>query len=195
VFSTVFVAGVHDRSLRHAIARYKYGGERWWARVFARVLAEYLFDHATWFEEFDVIAGVPSYLGPGSRRSWDPVAGILGELAAMTDPWWEVAPRTIVKTCETPPLQGLTWRRRLDVSSRELRRSLVVPRPPEVAGARILVVDDVMTGGSTIREVARALCKAGAEEVAGLVLARPGSSGCKSSRPSFGQRPGRHVPE
>jgi predicted amidophosphoribosyltransferase len=42
-----------------------------------------------------------------------------------------------------------------------------------VAGARILVLDDVLTEGSTLREVARALRHAGAREVAGLVLARP----------------------
>jgi predicted amidophosphoribosyltransferase len=41
-----------------------------------------------------------------------------------------------------------------------------------VAGSRILVIDDVFTEGSTLREVARALVKAGADEVAGLTLAR-----------------------
>jgi predicted amidophosphoribosyltransferase len=34
------------------------------------------------------------------------------------------------------------------------------------------VFDDVFTEGSTLREVARALLMAGAEEVAGVVLAR-----------------------
>ena len=35
-----------------------------------------------------------------------------------------------------------------------------------------MVIDDVFTEGSTLREVARALMLAGAEEVAGLTLAR-----------------------
>jgi predicted amidophosphoribosyltransferase len=42
-----------------------------------------------------------------------------------------------------------------------------------VAGARVLVLDDVLTDGSTLREVARVLRRAGAREVAGLILARP----------------------
>jgi predicted amidophosphoribosyltransferase len=36
----------------------------------------------------------------------------------------------------------------------------------------VLVIDDVFTEGSTLREVARALVTAGATEVAGLALTR-----------------------
>jgi predicted amidophosphoribosyltransferase len=36
----------------------------------------------------------------------------------------------------------------------------------------VLLVDDVATTGATLREAARALAEAGAERVAGLVLAR-----------------------
>jgi competence protein ComFC len=53
-----------------------------------------------------------------------------------------------------------------------LRQSLRVPDPGAVAGCRILVIDDVFTEGSTLREVARALLLSGAHEVAGLALAR-----------------------
>ncbi len=66
-----------------------------------------------------------------------------------------------------------------------LRQALLVPDPERLVGARVLVVDDVLTEGSTLREVARALRLAGAEEVAGLVLARPVWTG----RPGPG-RPG-----
>ena len=42
----------------------------------------------------------------------------------------------------------------------------------KVRGATILVVDDVMTSGSTLNEIARTLKKAGAAEVVNLVVAR-----------------------
>jgi predicted amidophosphoribosyltransferase len=61
---------------------------------------------------------------------------------------------------------------RRTVAEGPLRRALRVVAPGQVAGARIVVVDDVFTEGSTMREVARALLLAGADEVAGLVLAR-----------------------
>ena len=45
--------------------------------------------------------------------------------------------------------------------------------PPGTPRARrILVIDDVFTEGSTLREVARVLVRSGADEVAGLTLAR-----------------------
>jgi predicted amidophosphoribosyltransferase len=78
----------------------------------------------------------------------------------------------IVKEYETPALTGLSRHARLAASEGLLRHALRVPDRAAVAGARILVIDDVFTEGCTLREVARALMQAGADEVAGLTLAR-----------------------
>ncbi len=171
-FSVVFAVGVHEGSFRRAVLRYKYRGERWWARVFARLLAEYLETNATWFEEFDTLVAMPSHRGPGARRGWDPVGEVVERLGGLVGAGWEVLADAVVKTAETPPMQGRCWAERQAIAAGPLRRCLVVPAPERVAGARILVVDDVLTEGSTLREVARALRGAGALEVAGLVLAR-----------------------
>jgi predicted amidophosphoribosyltransferase len=168
----VFAAGSHHAALRRAVLRYKYRGERWWAAVFAGMLARYLLTNAPWFEEFDLITGVPSYQGPGARRSWDPVGDVVEGLAPLLGPGWEVAPGAVVKARETPPMQGRTAAERHLLAAGPVRRALVVPAPALVAGARILAIDDVLTEGSTLREVAMALRRAGAREVAGLVIAR-----------------------
>jgi len=47
-----------------------------------------------------------------------------------------------------------------------------VRRPAEVAGRRLLLVDDVLTTGATVRAAARALRQGGAASVGVLVLAR-----------------------
>jgi predicted amidophosphoribosyltransferase len=78
----------------------------------------------------------------------------------------------VVKEFETPALAGLNRPARRTCAEGALRESLRVPDPRAVSGCRILVIDDVFTEGSTLREVARALILAGAEEVAGLTLAR-----------------------
>jgi predicted amidophosphoribosyltransferase len=168
----VFSAGPHHGRLRHTIARYKYRREKALAPVLGSVLAAFVREHAAWLEEFDAITAVPSYCGPGARRDWDPV-GVLVEAAAAGLPDWAVRPGLIEKRSETPAMQGLTWAHRQVVGQGPLRRSLAVPNAELVSGTRLLVVDDVMTGGSTLREVARCLRAAGAREVAGLVLARP----------------------
>jgi predicted amidophosphoribosyltransferase len=169
----VFSAGVHDGALRRAILRYKYRREQWWAGVFARLLSEFLAAHATWFEEFELLVPTPSYLGPGARRDWDPVGEIVARLRPLVTPAWPIEARAIAKRAETPPMQGRSWSERQAIARGPLRDSLVVPSRAVVDGARLLVVDDVLTEGSTLREMARALRAAGAAEVAGLVLARP----------------------
>ncbi|MGH9115778.1 MAG: phosphoribosyltransferase family protein, partial [Acidimicrobiales bacterium] len=74
---------------------------------------------------------------------------------------------------ETPAMRGRRWSERQAIAAGPLRRALSVPSPVLVDGARILVLDDVLTEGGTLREAARALRRAGAREVAGLVLVRP----------------------
>jgi predicted amidophosphoribosyltransferase len=168
----VFAVGVYGAALRHAVLRYKYRREMWWAQVFARLFADHLRAYATWFEEFDVLVPMPAYTGPRARRAWDPVGEVVARLGGLVEPLWETAPGAVVKRAETPAMQGRPWIDRQRIAAGPLRRSLLVPAPRRVAGARVLVVDDVLTEGSTVREVARALRRAGAREVAGLVLAR-----------------------
>lgn len=59
--------------------------------------------------------------------------------------------------------------------ARNLRGAFRLRR--EVGGLRVLLVDDVMTTGATLRELSRELAAAGAVRIANLVLARtPGSA-------------------
>jgi predicted amidophosphoribosyltransferase len=78
----------------------------------------------------------------------------------------------VIKVAETPAMAGLSLSRRRVCAEGALRHALRVDDGHRVRGARVLVVDDVFTEGSTLREVARALRLAGAEEVAGVALAR-----------------------
>jgi predicted amidophosphoribosyltransferase len=172
-WSVVFAVGAHRAALRDALLRYKYRGERWRAYPFAQTVAGYLEAHATWFEEFDLVAGVPSYQGPGASRTWDPVGDILAALQPRLGSSWVVAPHAVIKRFETPRMQGRRWSQRQRIAAGPFRSALAIPDPSTVDGARVLVFDDVMTEGSTLREVARALRTAGADEVAGLVLSRP----------------------
>ncbi len=171
-WSAVFALGLHEAALRRSIASYKYQGERWWAGVFARLLAGYLKAHPMWFEEYDLVIPMPAYRGEGARRPWDPVGSVFHDLAVLIGSDWDCDDRVIVKVSETPPMSGRSRRERVALAEGALRPALVVPDGLRVAGRRILVIDDVLTEGSSLREVAVALRRAGANEVAGLVLAR-----------------------
>jgi predicted amidophosphoribosyltransferase len=182
-WSVVWAVGLHVGALRTAIVRYKYRREARWADVFGRLLLGYLDEHMPWFDDYDLLVPMPAFVGPGARRWWDPVGRFVSVAEGLSGRRWPVARDMIVKTVETPPMAGVGLGQRRSRAEGALRRSLRVPDSGRVAGTRLLIIDDVFTEGSTLREVARALMKAGATEVAGLALARqpwlrrrPGSS-------------------
>lgn len=181
-WSVVFDVGPYSGGLRRALLRYKYGRQRWWAGVLGRLVAGFLDRNAGWFEDFDVLTAVPAYVGPGARRRWDPVGDLVREAGALLGPAWPVDDGLVVKCAETPALSGRDRPGRVRAAA-ALRSLLVVPQPERVRGRRILVVDDVLAEGSTLRAVATALRCAGAREVAGLVVARAqwvGSPGARA---------------
>ena len=69
---------------------------------------------------------------------------------------------------DRPPQQTLPAAER----QRNLRDAIRCKTPEQVRGRRVLLVDDVMTTGSTLSACAEALDQAGAERVFALVFAR-----------------------
>ena len=70
------------------------------------------------------------------------------------------------RTRETAPQAALPF----DERARNIRNAFAAA--PEVAGLHVAVVDDVLTTGATLNELAKVLRRAGAREVSGWVLAR-----------------------
>lgn len=70
------------------------------------------------------------------------------------------------RVADTPPQAALPWRER----ARNVRRAFVCDAA--LSGLRVAVVDDVVTTGATLNEIARSLRNAGAVSVVGWVLAR-----------------------
>ncbi|HSE94698.1 MAG TPA: phosphoribosyltransferase family protein, partial [Methylomirabilota bacterium] len=80
-------------------------------------------------------------------------------------PVWPRALRRVRPTRPQTELDGAA--RRANV-----RGAFAVPRPARVTGRRLLLVDDVLTTGATLRAAATALRTAGAATVGVLVLAQ-----------------------
>ena len=78
-----------------------------------------------------------------------------------------VEPALIMNSVRTKSVQAGGRRNR----SRRLAGRITVADPSQLAGHPVLVVDDIITTGSTIRQCARALEAAGALPVAALALA------------------------
>ena len=137
---------------------YKYHGRL----ALARVLGEMLAREVT--SDVDVIVPTPLAARRLAERGYNQALEIARVIAAATGV--RLLPNVCRKTVDTPPQASLPWKER----ARNVRRTFVCDA--EFDGERVAVVDDVLTTGSTLNELARVLRKAGASSVRGWVIAR-----------------------
>jgi len=79
-----------------------------------------------------------------------------------------MSPNTLARTRPTEPQIDLSAAQR----QVNVKGAFTVSKPDQVAGKRILLLDDVMTTGSTMNECAKELKKAGADVVIAATIAR-----------------------
>lgn len=140
------------------VQAYKYGRRLGHARLLGAALA------AVAPRDVDVIVPMPLAAGRLAQRGFNQALEIARIVANATG--LPVLPFACRKIVETPPQAALPWKER----ARNVRRAFVCDA--DLRGTRVAVVDDVLTTGATLNELARVLRKAGATEIAGWVVAR-----------------------
>jgi ComF family protein len=121
-------------------------------------------------EAADVIAPAPLHWTRLVARRFNQSAELARALAALAGRRDALAPDLLIRTRRTPSQDG-----RSRAARHENVRDAFRVRPsrlPRVDGARILLVDDVLTTGATLSACAEALRAAGAARVDALALAR-----------------------
>lgn len=116
--------------------------------------------------DLDVIVPVPLHPARLREREFNQsllLADRLGRRLRLP-----VSYASLVRLRTTPPQTELSRSARL----KNLRRAFAVVRAQELAGKRVLLVDDVLTTGTTVNECAKALRRAGAGDVFVVTLAR-----------------------
>ena len=110
---------------------------------------------------------VPMPLHPRRRRERGYNQAKL--LAEGLSPFADAPVEELALRCkETRPL----WALRRDQRHDALKGAFACPRPADVAGRRLWIVDDVCTSGASLENCAEALLAAGAASVRGFVFAR-----------------------
>ena len=170
-FSQVLTISERAEETFQLLMRYKYDDERHRDEELGRMLVDFLQEHRSEVGRFDVITPLALYTGPRAHRLWD-YLGLIVDAAERLDPQWPFQRDLITKTGPTGRFLGIDVEARRRIAEGELRAALEVPQPDLVEGRRVLLLDDIYSEGFSLREMARALRRAGAAEVAGLVFTR-----------------------
>lgn len=164
-FGRARAACLYDEASRGPILQLKHADRTDLAPLFARWLSRCARDLLA---EADAVAPVPLHPGRLLRRRYNQAAEIARPLARMNALTY--LPDALVRRRVTESQAGKSGPGR----RRNVAAAFEVPagRAKQVAGRRILLIDDVMTTGATLEGCARALLKAGAANVDVAVISR-----------------------
>jgi len=115
-----------------------------------------------------LLVSVPLHKGRKQTRGFNQAELIARSAAKHLDGRVEIAPDVLVRHRETISQVGLSREERIE----NMRDAFRVVDRKRVAGRTVILVDDVMTTGTTLSECARVLKQAGAERVWAATAAR-----------------------
>ena len=161
LFSMARSAVEYGGQLAVAIRLLKYGGRSYLGRPLASLLSPRLPE----LQPVDLVLPVPLHPSRLRHRGYNQAALLVSELARTRE--LQVSYSALKRHRDTWIQASLSRDLRL-----ENLRGAFAAAGPRVRGARVLLVDDVMTTGATAAACTEALLHAGAEEVKVLTLAR-----------------------
>ena|ERR1041385_1459789 len=151
--------------VREMIHEFKYGRQIHLRHLVARWLKAALDDERIRESRFDIIVPVPLHAARQRERGFNQAGLLAALLSAQTSiPSKPVLERIRYTTTQTA----------LDRSERieNLHNAFRLRKNADVRGLRVLLIDDVLTTGSTLSECARVLKRAGALSVHAATAAR-----------------------
>jgi competence protein ComFC len=166
IYFDASVAAYRGRGIvRQIIHEFKYGRQIHLRHLVARWLCAALDDERLCGRRFDIIVPVPLHPARQRERGFNQ-ASLLGELlrAQSSIPAKPALERTRYTTTQT----ALDRAERME----NLHNAFRLRKNADVRGLRVLLVDDVLTTGSTLNECARVLKRAGALSVHAATAAR-----------------------
>ncbi|MDA8388452.1 MAG: ComF family protein [Nitrospiraceae bacterium] len=158
-YKRAFVFGLFEGALRTAIHSYKFAPARRLSVPLAGLLRESGLPRA------DAVTAVPLSKKRLLERGFNQSMLLARHVAKWSGA--ELLPHALVKKRDTPPQAGLTRKER----ARNLRGAFLAARGG-LTGMTVLLIDDVITTGATVRECSKALAGAGAGTVFVAALAR-----------------------
>jgi ComF family protein len=159
--------GAYEGTLRDLIHLFKYKGTRPAGKVLGGLLNHAVAAMA--LPDSVIVVPVPLWSGKRTARGFNQAESIARSfMQFQSSSSIQLDTSILVRTRETASQTGLTRHQR----RANVRGAFAVVKPAKVKGRSVLVVDDVMTTGTTAGECARVLRRAGAKEVFVATVAR-----------------------
>lgn len=114
----------------------------------------------------DLIIPIPLHHLRLFKRKYNQSAILSAEISKMTN--IKADYKSFIKIKSTQPQSECSGKKRIT----NIKKAFLVKFPENIKGKRILLIDDVYTTGSTLRECAKELKKAGAKSVDALTIAK-----------------------
>jgi ComF family protein len=166
-FRRAVAYGAYEGALRDLIHLFKYKGTKPAGRLLGSLLNQAVAAMA--LPASLVVVPVPLWSGKRSARGFNQAEAIARTfMSFQTSSSIQLNTTILVRTRETASQTGLTRHQR----RANVRGAFAVLKPEKVKGRSILIVDDVMTTGTTAGECARVLRRAGAKQVFVATVAR-----------------------
>lgn len=160
--SELYACCLYTGRARDAVLMLKYGGLIYPADAFAELMSRRLREL---FAEYDVLVPVPSGRSSVLGRGFSTAEVIAKRLEMRTG---------IPSVNAVGAVRGKTEQKTLNARGRRenAKRSFFVAKPGLIRGKRVMLVDDVMTTGSTLSAIAEMLRDSGAADVKAAVFAQ-----------------------
>ena len=162
-FASTTAALRYAAPLDMLVTRFKFGGG-WQLAEFLAELAGRRLDLA---KLGDVAVAVPLHPSRERQRGFNQSRELARRLCAKSGGAIPLMEGWVLRVANTPRQTGMKDRAE---RRRNVRGAFFAS--PQARGRRVVVVDDVMTTGATLEEIARTLKRAGAKSVANAVLGR-----------------------
>lgn len=157
-YSGACAAAYYHGTMREILHTYKYRGKQNLAEKLAGYLVPRL-QQQPWYGQVDTVVPVPLHSSKLRQRGFNQAALLAAIIARKRG--LPLADGNLCRVKATPSLNRLN----ADERRSSLHDAFAVRFPAKLAGRRILLVDDILTTGSTANECARVLHAAGAIQV------------------------------
>jgi ComF family protein len=166
-FSRAAAYGAYEGALRDLIHLFKYKGIKPAGKVLGSLLNQTVAAMA--LPDSMIVIPVPLWSGKRAARGFNQAEAIARTfMGFQSSSSIQLDTSVLIRTRDTASQTGLTRHQR----RANVRGAFAVVKREKVKGRSILIVDDVMTTGTTAGECARVLRRAGAKEVFVATIAR-----------------------